>query len=54
MSETQPYIKGIARLYNEKGECIGYETVVFYNPNYKLPIQETAGSSECNFEDAIR
>lgn len=37
MSEEEPpYIRGEAKILNEKGEVIGYETVAYLNPKYRI------------------
>jgi len=34
-NEEKPYIRGEAKIVDENGKVIGYETVAYWNPNYK-------------------
>ena len=34
-NKEKPYLRGEAKIVNENGKVIGYETVAYWNPNYK-------------------
>jgi len=35
LNRKQPYIKGEAKILDEEGNVIGYETVAYWNPDYR-------------------